>query len=90
MLLRPLHFYSIFYNRRVCGSSGIDLVGFRFRLSYARWWNRCSDSNSNSIMANSGLLCKIRQTRFLGGDTATEREIVDSLTSSPCRAETWK
>jgi hypothetical protein len=41
------------------GSSGIDLVGFGFRLSYARWRNRCSDSNSNSIMANPGLLCKL-------------------------------
>ena len=64
MLLRPLHFYSIFYNRRVCGSSGIDLVGFRFRLSYARWRNRCSDSNSNSIMANPGLLCKFSSEHF--------------------------
>jgi len=59
VLLRPLHFYSIVYNRRVWGSSGIDLVGFRFRLSYARWRNHSSDSNSNSIMANPGLLCKL-------------------------------
>ena len=60
MLLRPLHFYSMyFYNRRVWVSSGIDLVGFGFRLSYARWRNRCFDSNSNCIMANPGLLCKL-------------------------------
>ena len=58
MLLRPLHFYSIVYNCRVWGSSGIDLVGFRFRLSYARRRNHCSDSNSKSIMAN---LCSFRK-----------------------------
>ena len=46
------------------GSSGIDLVGFRFRLSYARWRNHCSDSNSNSIMANPGLLCKFSSEHF--------------------------
>jgi hypothetical protein len=28
--------FDFFYYRRVCGSSGIDLVRFRFRLSYAR------------------------------------------------------
>ena len=59
MLLRPLHFYSIFYIRRVWVSSGIALVGFGFRLSYARWQNRCPDSNSNSIMANPGSLWKL-------------------------------
>ena len=60
MLLRPLHFYSMyFYIRRVWVSSGIDLVGFGFRLSYARWRNRCFDSNSNCIMANPALLCKL-------------------------------
>jgi hypothetical protein len=41
------------------GSSGIDLVGFGFRQSYARWRNHCSDSNSNSIMANLCSLCNI-------------------------------
>lgn len=41
------------------GSSGIELVGFGFRLSYARCWNRCSDSNSNCIMANPDSICKL-------------------------------
>jgi hypothetical protein len=41
------------------GSSGIALVGFGFRLSFARWRNRCSDSNSNSIMANTGSIRKL-------------------------------
>lgn len=42
------------------GSSGIALVGFGFRLSYARWRNRSFDSDSKCIMANPGLLCKFR------------------------------
>jgi len=78
--LRPLHFYSIFYNRRVYGSSGIDLVGFRFRLSYARWRNRCSDSNSNSIMANPGLLCKLRRRSLHTEMTVTSAVILCKAT----------
>jgi hypothetical protein len=34
------------------GSSGIELVGYGFRLSYARCRDRCSDSDSNCIMTN--------------------------------------
>jgi hypothetical protein len=41
------------------GSSGIDLVGFEVRLSYARWRNHCSDSNSNRIMASRGPFRKL-------------------------------
>jgi hypothetical protein len=58
MLLRPLHLYLMFFTTVRCGFVGIALVGYRFRLSYARWQNRCSDSNSNSIMANPSSLCK--------------------------------
>ena len=41
------------------GSSGIALIGNRFRMSYARWRNRLVDSDSNRIVTNPGLLCKL-------------------------------
>jgi hypothetical protein len=35
-----------FVHQSGVGSSGIAFVGYRFRLSYARWRNRRADSNS--------------------------------------------
>ncbi len=68
------------------GSSGNELVGYGFRLSYARWRNRFLDSNSNCIMANPCSLCKLLDwnSSSIGTSIGTVLRI-DSCSPSPER-----